>query len=82
VAVHDDTFRSDDLEFVFAARGWAECVRIGHFETWRERFVETQRFFEPRMAGAIEVGNNMIAAIQAEELKRASQGRSPPAVAG
>jgi prephenate dehydrogenase (NADP+) len=67
VAIHDDTFRSDDLEFVCAARGWAECVELGHFETWKERFVETQRFFEPRMAGAVEVGSNMIAAIQAEE---------------
>ena len=71
--MHDDTFRSDDLEFVFAARGWAECVRIGHFETWRERFVETQRFFEPRMAGAVEVGSAMIAAIQAEGQKRAGK---------
>ncbi|KAK6207264.1 prephenate dehydrogenase (NADP(+)) [Pestalotiopsis sp. IQ-011] len=60
VAVEDTSFRSDDLEFTFAARGWAECVSLGHFETWKERFVATQRFFEPRFAGAIEVGNEML----------------------
>ncbi|KAF2963830.1 hypothetical protein GQX73_g9751 [Xylaria multiplex] len=63
VAVEDNTFRSDDLEFTFAARGWAECVGIGHFETWKERFVNTQRFFEPRFAQAIEVGNAMVKAV-------------------
>ncbi|KAI1497776.1 prephenate dehydrogenase [Biscogniauxia marginata] len=63
VAVEDNTFRSDDLEFTFAARGWAECVGLGHFDTWRERFIETQRFFEPRFAGAIEIGNRMVKAV-------------------
>ncbi|KAI0199887.1 prephenate dehydrogenase [Astrocystis sublimbata] len=63
VAVEDNTFRSEDLEFTFAARGWAECVGLGHFETWKERFVETQRFFEPRFADAIEVGNAMVKTI-------------------
>ncbi|CAJ2506760.1 Uu.00g079460.m01.CDS01 [Anthostomella pinea] len=63
VAVEDNTFRSDDLEFTFAARGWAECVGLGHFETWKERFVATQRFFEPRFAEAIEVGNAMVKAV-------------------
>jgi prephenate dehydrogenase (NADP+) len=63
VAVDDNTFRSDDLEFTFAARGWAECVSLGHFETWKERFMATQRFFEPRLAGAIEVGNAMVKAV-------------------
>ncbi|KAI5867915.1 prephenate dehydrogenase [Durotheca rogersii] len=63
IAVEDNTFRSDDLEFTFAARGWAECVGLGHFDTWRERFVATQRFFEPRFPGAIEVGNEMLKAV-------------------
>ncbi|KAH9899020.1 prephenate dehydrogenase [Xylariomycetidae sp. FL2044] len=62
-AVEDNTFRSEDLEFTFAARGWAECVGLGHFDTWRERFVVTQKFFEPRFAGAIEVGNAMVKAV-------------------
>lgn len=63
VAVEDNTFRSDDLEFTFAARGWAECVSLGHFETWKERFMATQRFFEPRFPGAIEVGSAMVTAV-------------------
>ncbi|KAF3065120.1 putative prephenate dehydrogenase [NADP(+)] [Daldinia childiae] len=63
IAVEDNTFRSDDLEFTFAARGWAECVSLGHFETWKERFVVTQKFFEPRFPGAIEVGNAMVKAV-------------------
>ncbi|KAH8673740.1 hypothetical protein BX600DRAFT_456093 [Xylariales sp. PMI_506] len=63
VAIEDHSFRSDDLEFTFAARGWAECVSLGHFETWKERFVTTQRFFEPRFKGAVEVGSEMIKAL-------------------
>ncbi|KAI1809138.1 prephenate dehydrogenase [Poronia punctata] len=63
VAAEDKAFRSDDLEFTFAARGWAECVSLGHFETWKDRFVKTQRFFEPRFPGAIEVGNAMVKAV-------------------
>ncbi len=51
------------MEFAFAARGWAECVSLGHFETWKERFVVTQKFFEPRFQEAIKVGNDMIKAV-------------------
>lgn len=60
VAVSDNTFRGDDLEFTFAARGWAECVSLGHFDTWRDRFMTTQSFFQPRFKGAVEVGNEML----------------------
>ncbi|RYP77315.1 hypothetical protein DL770_007082 [Monosporascus sp. CRB-9-2] len=63
IAVRDHTFRSEDLEFTFAARGWAECVGLGHFDTWRERFVVTQRFFEPRFADAVKVGSAMVKAV-------------------
>lgn len=63
IAVEDNTFRSDDLEFTFAARGWAECVSHGHFDTWRERFLETQTFFEPRFKEANQIGNAMIKAV-------------------
>ncbi|KAI0015445.1 prephenate dehydrogenase [Xylariomycetidae sp. FL0641] len=65
VAVEDVTFRAEDLEFTFAARGWAECVSLGHFETWRQRFEDTQRFFEPRFGEAVEVGNAMVKAVLA-----------------
>lgn len=63
IAVEDNTFRSDDLEFTFAARGWAECVSLGHFDTWRERFLETQKFFGPRFVEANQIGNAMIKAV-------------------
>ena len=59
-AVEDKRYRSDDLEFTFAARGWAECVTLGHFETWEKRFVSTQEFFEPRFAEAKVVGDEMM----------------------
>ncbi|KAM3510604.1 hypothetical protein MY11210_005734 [Beauveria gryllotalpidicola] len=59
-AVEDQTYRSDDLEFTFAARAWAECVSLGHFETWRKRFESTQEFFEPRFAEAKLVGDQMM----------------------
>ncbi len=36
---------------------------MGHFETWKERFVVTQKFFEPRFADASKVGNDMIKAV-------------------
>ncbi|KUI56971.1 putative prephenate dehydrogenase [NADP(+)] [Cytospora mali] len=69
IAVEDNTFRSDDLEFTFAARGWAECVSLGHFETWMERFKVTQRFFEPRFTEASKIGNAMIKAVLETTLK-------------
>lgn len=62
-AIEDRTFRSDDLEFTFAARAWSEAVSLGNFEGWRERFVRTQKFFEPRFAGNIEIGNAMVNAV-------------------
>ncbi|KAI9052268.1 hypothetical protein LZ554_003625 [Drepanopeziza brunnea f. sp. 'monogermtubi'] len=63
VAIEDNTFRSDDLEFTFAARGWSECVTFGDFEGYRDRFESTQRFFQPRFADATKVGNEMIKTI-------------------
>jgi len=63
VGIEDNTFRRDDLQFTIAACGWAECVSLRQFETWRQRFAVTQEFFEPRFAGAIEIGNNMIKAV-------------------
>ncbi|KAH8178730.1 prephenate dehydrogenase domain-containing protein [Sarocladium implicatum] len=59
-AIEDNTYRSDDLEFTFAARGWAECVSLGHFETWEKRFESTQKYFEPRFDEAKLVGQQMM----------------------
>jgi prephenate dehydrogenase (NADP+) len=63
IAIEDNTFRSDDLEFTFAARGWSDCVTFGDFESYRDRFESTQRFFEPRFADATRVGNEMMRTI-------------------
>ncbi|KAK4106359.1 Prephenate dehydrogenase [Parathielavia hyrcaniae] len=63
VGIEDNTFRRDDLQFTIAASGWAECVALRQFETWRERFAVTQKFFEPRFAGAVEIGQAMIRAV-------------------
>jgi prephenate dehydrogenase (NADP+) len=63
VGIEDNTFRRDDLQFTIAASGWAECVSLRQFETWRERFAVTQKFFEPRFEGAVEIGQAMIKAV-------------------
>jgi prephenate dehydrogenase (NADP+) len=47
-AVWEKKFRSDDLEFTVAARGWSQCISFGNFEWYRHRFEETAAFFEPR----------------------------------
>ncbi|KAK4152855.1 hypothetical protein C8A00DRAFT_44151 [Chaetomidium leptoderma] len=69
VGIEDKTFRRDDLQFTIAASGWAECVALRQFETWRERFAVTQKFFEPRFEGAVEVGQAMIRAVLESEKK-------------
>lgn len=60
----DRIHRSEDIEFVVAARGWSECVSFGNFDLYENRFVETMRFFAPRFAEATRVGGEMIKAIQ------------------
>jgi prephenate dehydrogenase (NADP+) len=62
-AVHDTVHRADDLEFVVAARGWAQCVAFGDFELYRRRFEETATFFESRFTEANQLGSAMIKAI-------------------
>ncbi|RKU48135.1 prephenate dehydrogenase (NADP(+)), variant 2 [Coniochaeta pulveracea] len=69
VGIEDHTFRRDDLQFTIAACGWAECVALRQFETWRQRFAVTQEFFEPRFKGAVEMGNEMIKAVLESEKK-------------
>lgn len=62
-AVHDVTHRSDDLEFVVAARGWSQCVSFQSFELYKDRFEHTQTFFQPRFAEATALGSKMIKTI-------------------
>lgn len=40
-ALDDIEHRSDDVEFVVAARGWAQCVQFGSWDMYRERFERT-----------------------------------------
>ena len=65
-ALYDVSHRSDDLEFVVAARGWSQCVSFGSFELYKQRFLETAKFFEPRFDDAVKVGSAMIQAIMEE----------------
>ncbi|KAI1919127.1 prephenate dehydrogenase (NADP(+)) [Ophidiomyces ophidiicola] len=63
IALDDNTFRSDDLEFTFAARAWSDCVSFGDFESYRDRFERIQSYFAPRFPEAVRVGNEMIKTI-------------------
>ncbi|CAL1705426.1 unnamed protein product [Somion occarium] len=62
-ALYDVSHRSDDLEFVVAARGWSQCISFGSFELYRERFEQTARFFQSRFEDATKLGSAMIQAI-------------------
>ncbi|KAF2398323.1 prephenate dehydrogenase [Trichodelitschia bisporula] len=62
-AINDNTFRSDDLEFTFAARDWSERVSLGNFDGYRKKFEEIQQYFAPRFPEATALGNEMIETI-------------------
>ncbi|KAH8691222.1 prephenate dehydrogenase [Talaromyces proteolyticus] len=63
IAIDDHTFRSDDLEFTFAARAWSDCVSFGDFESYRDRFERIQNYFSPRFPDAVKLGNEMMKTI-------------------
>lgn len=44
-ALVDVEHRSDDTEFVIAARGWSQCVEFGNWESYRRRFERTRGLF-------------------------------------
>ncbi|PNS15752.1 hypothetical protein CAC42_4204 [Sphaceloma murrayae] len=67
-AIHDNTFRADDLEFTFAARDWSDRVSFGNMDGYREKFESIQSYFAPRFPEATKVGNEMIKTIE-ENLK-------------
>ncbi|KAI0331055.1 Prephenate dehydrogenase [Cubamyces sp. BRFM 1775] len=62
-ALCETAHRSDDLEFVVAARGWSQCISFGSFELYKERFMHTSAFFESRFEEATKVGSAMIQAL-------------------
>jgi prephenate dehydrogenase (NADP+) len=70
-AIYDTWHRSDDLEFVVAARGWSQCVRFGIFEVYRKRFEETRQFFESRFEEAGKLGSDMIKEVMKSEVESA-----------
>ncbi|EFI27473.1 prephenate dehydrogenase [Coprinopsis cinerea okayama7 len=69
-ALHHNWHRSDDLEFVVAARGWSQCVSFGSFDLYRRRFEETRTFFEARFDEAGKLGSEMIKAVMESEMER------------
>ncbi|KAF9457130.1 hypothetical protein BDZ94DRAFT_1176255 [Collybia nuda] len=69
-ALHDTWHRSDDLEFVVAARGWSQCVSFGSFDLYRRRFDETRAFFDGRFEEAGRLGSEMIKVIMDSEMRR------------
>ena len=70
-AIDDNTFRADDLEFTFAARGWSQRVSLAHFDGYRDKFERIQTYFEPRFPEATKLGNEMIKTI----LEKTSDGK-------
>ncbi|KAI0726674.1 Prephenate dehydrogenase [Fomitopsis betulina] len=62
-ALYDTTYRANDLEFVVAARGWSQCISFGSFELYKNRFMETCKFFEPRFEDATKLGSAMLQAL-------------------
>ncbi|BFZ58880.1 prephenate dehydrogenase (NADP(+)) [Savitreella phatthalungensis] len=72
-ALHDHRFRSDDLEFTFAARGWSDIVEYNDFESYRKRFEHVQAYFRPRFQDATRLGNDMIRTIFERTRERESQ---------
>lgn len=61
-AIWDKSHRSDDAEFLVAARGWSQCVSYGDFEWYRHRFEETRAFFEPRFQESAKQNAALMAA--------------------
>jgi prephenate dehydrogenase (NADP+) len=75
-AIYETWHRSDDLEFVHAARGWSQCIQYGSFEVYRKRFDETRVFFESRFEEAGLMGSRMIKTVMESELQREADERT------
>lgn len=62
-AIHDESFRKDDLEFVISTREWSSIVTFANFDLYKRKFQEVQKFFEPMFPEANKVGNEMLKTI-------------------
>jgi len=74
-ALYDVSHRSDDLEFVVAARGWSQCVSFGDFDLYKKRFMQTADFFKSRFEDAAIVSKAMIEAIMEDAREAEKNGR-------
>ncbi|KAK7206131.1 hypothetical protein BZA70DRAFT_255881 [Myxozyma melibiosi] len=63
VALENDTFRADDLEFTMAARSWSDIITFRNFDLYQKKFERTQKYFSPRFPDATKLGNEMIKTI-------------------
>lgn len=63
VAIANTAFRQDDLQFTMASREWANIVSYGDFNLYKQKFENTQHFFEHMFPEATKVGNEMIKTI-------------------
>lgn len=73
VAINDNTFRAEDLEFTIAARKWSIIVSFGNFDLYRREFEKIQGFFKPLFGEANAMGNEMIKTIIQRVTGRESQ---------
>ena len=62
-AIYNNSHRTDDLEFVIAAREWSHCISRGNFGLYQQWFSETASFFKSRFEEATKVGSAMIKTI-------------------
>ncbi|QLL30880.1 hypothetical protein HG536_0A06950 [Torulaspora globosa] len=62
-AIHDESFRKDDLEFTISTREWSSIVTFANFDLYRRRFEEVQEFFKPMFPEANKIGNEMLKTI-------------------
>ncbi|KAK9471373.1 uncharacterized protein V1510DRAFT_368180 [Dipodascopsis tothii] len=63
VAINNNSFRADDLEFTIAARSWSDIINSGNFVSYKAFFEKVQDYFAPRFPEATKLGNAMIKTI-------------------
>ncbi|KIY71821.1 prephenate dehydrogenase [Cylindrobasidium torrendii FP15055 ss-10] len=68
-AIYDTWHRSDDLEFIVAARGWSQCVQFGSFDVYKKRFDGTRAFFEGRFEESGRLGSEMIKTVMENKVE-------------
>jgi prephenate dehydrogenase (NADP+) len=71
-AIWNKSHRSDDTEFLIAARGWSQCISYGDFKLYEHRFEETAKFFEPMFEEGKAIGTRMLNTVFAEDNKSKS----------